>query len=71
MRHFINYREKNEYNEKANEVIMRGLSKPYADRVRRCESTMKVLSRLQCLPGGDCHVGQEEVKEPYYSRNES
>ena len=40
------YREKNEHNEKSKEVIVKGITKLDADKVRHCVSKTKVLDIL-------------------------
>ena len=40
------YGERNEFNTKAKEIIMKGLSKLDYDKVWNCKSTMELLDRL-------------------------
>jgi len=47
--------EKSEQNEESQNIIMKGLSKSDADKVRHYESEKEVLDKLQCLYGGDRH----------------
>ena len=70
MWHFVHYREKNDQNVNVKEIIMRGLSKTDADKVRHYESAINMLSSLQCLHSVDIHIAQEEAKEPCCSGNE-
>ena len=62
--------EKSELSEKAHKIIMKGISKPNADKVRHCESAKEVLDILQCLYGGDNHVAKEKAEESCSSSNE-
>jgi len=63
--------EKNEHNEEAQNIIMKGISKLDADKVRYCELVKEVLERLRCLYEGHSHVSQEKDEEPCCFRNES
>jgi len=58
---FVIYGERNELNIEANEIIMKGLSKPDVDKMRHCELAKEMLDRLQCLYGGERYTTQEEL----------
>ena len=49
---------------------MKGLSELDLDKIRNCETIREMLDRIQCLYGGNSHVAQEEVEEPWFSSNE-
>ena len=59
------YGERNEFNTKSKEIIMKGLSKLDAKEVRHCDIEKEMLDKLQCMYGKDCNVAQEKAEEPF------